>query len=143
MASWTLYDNFVLRQLNGNGVDLDTDTIKAMIVTSAYTPSKASHVFRSSVTNEVTGTGYTAGGIALGTKTVALASGVVKFDADDITILQNAAGFANGRTVVLYKDTGNPATDPLIAYGDMVSDKGNVSGDLTLIMDAAGIITAP
>lgn len=55
--------------LNGE-IDFDTDTIKAMLTTSAYTPNTDTHRYKSSVTNEVTGTGYTAGGVTLASKTV-------------------------------------------------------------------------
>ena len=39
-------------------IDLDTDTFKLMLVTSAYTPTKT-HAKRSDITNEVTA-GYIA-----------------------------------------------------------------------------------
>jgi hypothetical protein len=51
-------------------IDYDTDTIRAMLTTSTYTPNLDTHRYKSSVTNEVVGTGYTAGGVALTTKTV-------------------------------------------------------------------------
>ncbi|MGB8275371.1 MAG: hypothetical protein WCF16_08915, partial [Alphaproteobacteria bacterium] len=65
------------------------------------------------------------------------------FDANDVTWLQSATGFSNARKAVLYKDTGVATTSRLIAYADFAADKGNVAGDLTLQMDAAGIITSP
>ena len=46
-----------------------TDTIKVALVTSAYTVNIDSHSNFSDITNEVSGTGYTAGGATLGTKT--------------------------------------------------------------------------
>jgi hypothetical protein len=46
-----------------------TDTIKAMICTSSYVPDFTTHQFKSSVTNEVVGTGYTARGTTLASKT--------------------------------------------------------------------------
>lgn len=42
-------------------LDFDTVTVKVMLETSSYTPDK-DHDFRDDVTNEVTGTGYSAGG---------------------------------------------------------------------------------
>jgi hypothetical protein len=51
-------------------IDLDTDTIKVLLVTSAYTPDQDAHTKRSDVTNEVSGTGYTAGGATLANKSV-------------------------------------------------------------------------
>lgn len=46
-------------------IDFDTDTIKVMLCTSTYTPDLDAHIYKSSVTNEVSGTGYTAGGATL------------------------------------------------------------------------------
>jgi hypothetical protein len=46
-----------------------SDTIKGALVGSAYTPDFTAHQFFSSITNEVTGTGYTAGGATLASKT--------------------------------------------------------------------------
>ena len=56
--------NSAKRDLLNGSIDLDTDTIKVMLVTSAYVPNQDTHTERSDVTNEVTGTnqGSTAGG---------------------------------------------------------------------------------
>lgn len=66
MASGTgkFYGQAFLSAFNKE-IDLDSDTIKAMLVTNAYTPDQHNHRYKSSVTNEVTGTGYTAGGATL------------------------------------------------------------------------------
>ena len=60
-----IYNSFKRDIMNGS-IDLDTDTIKVMLVTSTYTPNQDTHTKRSDVTNEVSGTGYTAGGATLG-----------------------------------------------------------------------------
>ncbi len=62
-----LYPSSQVDAANGN-LDFDTNDIKVMLVASGYTPS-ASHTKRSDITNEVTGTGYTSGGISLSSKT--------------------------------------------------------------------------
>lgn len=128
------YTKFTLKQYNGSGVDFDTDTIKAALVTSSYTPTQDTDEFFSSVnTYEVSGSGYTAGGSAIANKSVAAAAGVVKFDGDDVVFSENAAGFTNGARVVLYKDTGTASTSPVIAYSDSISPAlNNTSGDVTL-----------
>jgi hypothetical protein len=68
-------------------VDLDTDTIKVMLVTSSYTPNQDTHDFKDDVTNEVAGAGYAAGGATLANETVTADNtdneGVV--DADDVS----------------------------------------------------------
>lgn len=67
----SLIFNNALDNLARGTIDFDTDTFKAMLVTSGYAENKDTHEFRSDVTNEVTGTGYTAGGATV-TVTVTL-----------------------------------------------------------------------
>jgi protoporphyrinogen oxidase len=130
-----IYNNLKTDLLNG-GIDLDTDTIKVMLVTSSYTPS-ASHNFRSSVTNEVSGTGYSAGGEVLANATVSDVAGVGVLDGDDVT-WSNSTITARG--AVIYKDTGNASTDNLIGYVDFVSDQTSSDGSFTIQWNASGII---
>ena len=141
--AWVIYDNMVLLQHNGGAIDFDTDTIKCMLVTDSYTPAKATHDYRADLgATEVSGSGYSAGGEALASKSVALSTAVVTFDAADVTWSQDAGGFADAKYAVLYKNTSSASTDGLIAYADIGSSKGNVAGDLTLEMSASGIFTA-
>ena len=56
-----IYNRFKRDIANGN-IDLDTDTIKVTLVTGAYTPDQDAHDKRDDITNEVSGTGDTAGG---------------------------------------------------------------------------------
>lgn len=68
-VSANLYAN-VFDQAFSGGVNWASDSIKMALLTSAYTPSLSTHVHWSDVSaNEVTGTGYTAGGVALASKT--------------------------------------------------------------------------
>lgn len=60
MAS--LIYNGALENESKGMIDFDTDTFKAMLVTSTYTPDMDLHNFRSDVTNEVVGAGYSLGG---------------------------------------------------------------------------------
>ena len=82
--------------------------------------------------NEVSGTGYSAGGAALTTKTLTISNNVLTYDADDLTFTQNAGGFSNARYAVLYLNTGSAGTSRLVAYNDLVSDRGTVNRDLVL-----------
>src|SRR4051812_40307058 len=81
-------------------------TLKMSIVTASYTPNQNTHDFWDDVSaNEVTGTGYTAGGNACATPTWTGpdGSGLLTFDASDpSTWSQNASGFSNGRRAILY-----------------------------------------
>lgn len=134
-----IYNSFKRDLMNGS-IDLDTDTIKVMLVTSAYTPDQDAHTKRSDVTNEVTGTGYSAGGATLANKSVAVDNtdneGV--FDADDVTW---ATSTITARGAVLYKSRGGAATaDELICYIDFGSDKSSSGGNFTIQWGSEGII---
>ena len=133
-----IYNAFKKNITNGT-IDLDTDTIKVMLVTSSYTPDQDAHEFIDDVTNEVSGGGYTAGGDELTGKTVTQDNtdneGV--FDADDLTW---GSSTITARAGVLYKDTGTPATSPLVCYIDLLEDKVSSSGDFTIQWGAEGIV---
>jgi hypothetical protein len=131
----TLYDNFLLRQVNGSPIDLDSDTIKAIILTASYTPDRAAHAVITDLNlgaNQVSGTNYTAGGITCAGLTLTLVSGEVRWAHNDIVIAQSGSGFSTGRTIVWARDTGTPSTSGLIGYEQLGSDFGNVAGPLTI-----------
>lgn len=142
MATIVKYHTWQEFVLDGTSVvDWDTDTIKVALTTSAYTPDTATHSYFSSVTNEVSGDGYLAGGAVIGNISVSQTGGVTTVDGDDVSWLQEAAGFTNARYAVIYKDTGTPATSLLIGYIDLLSDRGNVNGTLSLQWHVNGIFT--
>ena len=118
-------------------IDFDTDTFNAMLVTSSYTPNKDTHDFRDDVTNEVSGTGYTAGGVAS-------AVTVTKDTANDkVTIQLGAVSWASStitaRGCVYYKSRGGASSaDELVAYADFGSDVSSSGGTFSV---AASTIT--
>lgn len=75
MPTLQLYRNaansFVGGLTAGNAaIDWLSDTMKCMLCTSSYAPNLDTHKFKSDVTNEVTGTGYSAGGATIGSPTI-------------------------------------------------------------------------
>lgn len=142
MATITKYNKFLKNQFDGTAViDFNTDTIKVALVTSTYSPSATTHDFFDDITNEVSGTNYTAGGATIGSLTLTESSGTVTFDGADVTWAQSGSGFSTARYAIIYKSTGTASTSPLIGYIDFTADKGNVSGDLTIQWGAGGIFT--
>jgi hypothetical protein len=122
-------------------IDFNSDTIKVMLCSSAYTPDQDAHAYKSSVTSEVSGTGYTAGGATLVTPTITYtaATNVFKLDANDVSW---ASATITARYAVIYDST--PATDatrPLIAYVDFGADVTATAGTFSITWDAAGIAT--
>lgn len=134
----TLYNSYNKDVIDGNIV-LGSDSFKILLVTNAYTPSSDSDEKRSDVTNEITGGGYPAGGVALSNVTVTRddANDVVRFDADDAVFSALTNTF---RGAVIYKDTGAAATDNLLIYLDFGSDQTSNGGDATINFNANGII---
>lgn len=115
-------------------IDLDSDTFKCMLVTAAYTPDKDAHEFRSDVTGEATGDGYTAGGAAV-TLTV------TRDDANDridVTVSDPSwpSATITARAAVIYKDTGAAGTSPLLSYVDFGSDFSSTNGTFTVTFTA-------
>ena len=143
-----LYDKYREGNFDGNEVNIETpggNGIKAAVVAAGYTVDQNLHDFFNDITNEVTGTGYTAGGNALSTGTVTVSgAGLVTVDlADPAVWSQNAGGFSTGRRVIIYHDTGVSTTSRLIAYSaDFGADKGNVDGDFTVTLNASGLFTS-
>lgn len=136
-AKW--YGQALIKALSKQ-VDWANDSIKVMLCTSTYTPDQDNHVYKDvSVTNEVTGTGYTAGGIALASKTMTYtaATNVIMLDASDLTW---SASTLTARYAVIYDDT--PATNkPLLGYVDFGADQVSSSGNFNIVWDANGIFT--
>ncbi|MGH7605401.1 MAG: hypothetical protein ACRENK_15575 [Gemmatimonadaceae bacterium] len=129
MAS-IIFDSFWDDLQKGN-IDLDTDTFKAMLTTASYAESKGSHLKRSDITDEVTGTGYTAGGSAV----------TFTLTPDLVNNQQNAAysdqAFATStitaRKQVVYKSRGGAASaDELVCVNDFGSDVISSGGTLTI-----------
>lgn len=110
--------------------DLDGQTVKVALVTAGYTYSSTDQYY-SSVSASVVGTPQT-----LGSKT--FTNGV--FDAADVTF--TAVSGSQVVSLVIYIDTGNSATSPLVAFIDTgvtnlpVTPNG---GDIAITWNATGI----
>lgn len=110
-----------------NNIDFDSNSFKAMLVTSSYVPDKDVHDKRDDVTNEVVGTGYTTGGVA---SVVTVTKDIVN---DKVTIQFGAVSWAastiTARGCVYYKSRGGAASaDELVAYNDFGSNVASTGG---------------
>lgn len=126
-----IYNSFKRDIMNGS-IDLDTDTIKMMLVTSAYTPNIDTHTKRSDITNEVVGAGYTSGGVVLANKIVSADNTGNKgvFTCDAISI---PTATITSRGCVIYKSRGGASSaDEIIAYGDFGSDIASTGGTFNI-----------
>lgn len=139
----TLFQPFKLAQNNGvEPIDMDTDDLRIMLLKSTYTPDFVNHAFISSMdANEVAaGTSYTAGGIALAGKTMALVGGNAVLDANDVVIAQDATGFTDAFYVAMYKYNAVNTAARVIALGELGANKSVQGGPLTLNWNVAGIL---
>lgn len=121
-------------------IDYLSDTIKVALCTSSYTPDQDAHDFFDDITNEITGTGYSAGGATLGTKTLTYtgATNAIMFDAADTSWTTSTL---TARYAVIYKSTGTGSTSPLMGYVDFGADVSTTAGTFQITWDSAGILT--
>ncbi len=117
------------------------DTVKVALCTSSYVPDQDAHDYFNDITNEVTGTGYTAGGATLASKTsvYTAATNTLALDAADTT-WSNAT--ITARYAVIYVSTGTASTSALLGYVDFGADVVSTGGPYVITWDAAGILTA-
>ena len=99
---------------------MDSDTIKLILITSAYTPNQGTDQYRSDLgANESSGgSGYTAGGFTLASTALSVSTLTLNWDSADISqaITGGPLAFRYG---VYYKARGGLASaDELIGYVD-------------------------
>lgn len=143
MATFTgkFYGLFLKSALNKE-IDIDSDALKIMLLDDTYTFAQDTHQYKSSVTGEISGTGYTAGGQTLTSVTLTYdgATNTIKFDAADPS--WPTSTLTNVKQAVIYDSTpGTDATRPLIAHLMCDTYLSTTSGTLSITFDAAGIAT--
>lgn len=127
-----IYNSFLDDVFKGN-IDCDTDTFKVMATAVTYSENKDTHTKRSDITNEITGTGYTAGGNSVGALTVTKDTAN---DRNELTLPGTtwpSSTLSGVRKFVYYKSRGGAATaDELVACIDNGSDVATTAATLTL-----------
>ncbi|NNF96130.1 MAG: hypothetical protein HKM94_04285 [Halobacteria archaeon] len=138
----TVYNRFKLGCLQA-AYDLQEagDDVQVGLVTSSYTLNGDTHLDWADITNELSGTGYTAGGADIANQTTTQDDtddeGV--FDGDNVTWTGINAGTA--AAAITYQNTGTAATSLLIGYHDSggfpITTNG---GNLTIQWSSEGIV---
>ena len=129
-----------LTQVTNFQIDFDDTTagrFKCMLVQSGYTPNFDTDSVFGDVSNEVTGTGYTAGGEALTGMTFAISGGTITWDAGDVT--WTSSTITNAAAAVIYNTS--EANKPLIAYVDFGGNFSTTSGTFQIVWNASGVFT--
>jgi len=127
----TLY-GLGIEKIAEQSIDWINDTIEIALCTNSYTPLQDTHEFFDDITNEVVGTGYTAFGETLGTKTITYDAGSneVRFDAADVTW---SSSTITARYAIIYKNVSDTAaSSPLIGWIDFDGDEVSTNGDFTI-----------
>jgi hypothetical protein len=128
-------------KIHNGTILLESHAIKAVLLDSSHTPDQANHDEYADISaDEVSdsGTGYTAGGVALSGVTVTKSGAVTTLDATDYTFASLTSGAAF-RYVALIDD--DVAGDPLICLLDPGSEQIPDGGSVILEWNTSGIIT--
>jgi hypothetical protein len=134
------YGNAFVAAFNGE-IDFDSGDVKVALLEDAHTPNLDAHnYFDDVVADEVSGTGYTAGGQVLGTPSVTYNTGTntLVLDGDNASWGSSTISAAYA---VVYLDTGVDATSPLIGLVDFETIISSTDGTFSVNWDAAGIAT--
>ena len=131
MAFSLTYTSFYYDTCTG-AIDHDTDPFKMLLVTSSYTAAKT-HDRRNDITNEVSGTGYTAGGNAC-TPTVAQDNTNSRVTID-FTVTSWTSSTITARGGVIYKSRGGASSaDELVCYLDFGDDVSSSAGTFAVLV---------
>lgn len=145
MASFVY--NTAAQEIANSTIDLDTNTLKVMLVTSSYVANRDDLVVdaggaNDAVDHEISVTGYTAGWGGAGRKTAVVTTGVdntndrAEVYIADLTWTSLGAGATIAAAILIKEGGANDTTSRLIAYFDL-TDTATNGGDITLDFDAA------
>ena len=120
-----VYNIFKEKMLTG-AIDLDVDTIKCALVTASYTPDRSNHHAWNDISNEVSGTGYAAGGKIVTLRPV-VSYWYLEVSMDEL--IWPDSTITNMRGAVFYKSVSDASQSWLICYIDTLTDKSSQNSD--------------
>jgi hypothetical protein len=128
----------IFKQKAMSGINYDTTTLAVMLVTD-YTVNGTAHSTSTDVSAaEVSGTGYTAGGLAVaGTVTLDTADDEGVLDLADATW---ASSTISAEGAIVYITSGASTTDFLVCWIDFGSAKSSSNGNFTIQWSTEGVI---
>ena len=145
-GNWIPYTITMTDVAVSGGIDLDSDTIVCVLLGTGYTPGRTTHSTWADISaQEITGTGYTTGGVALANKANTHSGGTGTWDADDVSW---STATITAKYAVLVRRAGGSLVsgDLLIAYCDLNTASGSATvsstgATFTVAMNASGILT--
>lgn len=109
--------------------DMDTDTFKMALYTSSATLDATTTAY--SATDEVSGTGYTAGGATMSGAAISSSGTTAFVDFSDVTW---ATATITARGALIYNSSKSNAAVAVLDFG---ADKTSTAGDFVVIMPTA------
>ena len=141
MATFTLFDEYIKYQLDGT-IDLDTHAFKAVL--SNVAPVATTGTVLTDITQIAAGNGYTTGGVALASVTLAetgAGTGIWQWTAADFSWTASGGSIAAFQYVIIYDDTPTSPADPLVGYLDYGTSITITNGNtFTADISASGIV---
>lgn len=130
-------DQWDLTQL---GVDLDAEDLKIALYTDTEVPDYSTETAYA-VTNEVSGTGWAAGGVVLTTTAVDESpTGTMRWDAADVS--ETGTTLVDSFGAKIYDDTNVTTPDALVVGIDFpAGDYSTNNGTLAITFDTTGVFT--
>lgn len=123
---------------NTIAVDLGSETnIKCALISNSATPNFDTHDYWGDLSaNEVSGTGWSAGGVVLTSTALSASSGTLLFDAADVS--QSSTTLTNARAAVIYDDSvATPTADAMICLVNFGADYSTVAGTFAITWSSA------
>lgn len=116
-------------------LDVTSTACKVAMYTNTLTPNFDADPSSYATTNEVSGTGYTAGGIVIASPTLVGSSGNLTFDIADSSWATST--ITNARGAIIYADGLTPKANVCaITFG---ADFSTVAGTFTISWNASGV----
>lgn len=140
MADSIAIYNQYMKSLQNKEINWNTDTFKLMLCDASYTPNQGTHQYKSSVTGEVSGGGYVAGGIALTGVTLTYDSANKRYTVSADPVQWSGVTIPVAATAVLYDSTpSTDATRPLVLYVTLNPTRSPENGNLGFTWNPSGI----
>lgn len=143
VSSSGLFINTFKKCFDGTDLVLDwvNDTVKCALFTNSITPNfstDASYNVSPYNANQVSGTGYTTGGVTMAGKTLTESpTGSLMFDGNDVQ--WSGATFSGARAALIWDDTQTSPVDAVVCLVNLNADYGVTAGTFTIQWATTGI----
>lgn len=136
-ASGLFFLTFEKMLNNGAALNLEAEDTKIAMITNSATPNFDTHDFWNDLSgNEVSGSGYSAGGVALTSTEITVSSGTLVYDAADSSWTSSTISSARA-AVQQCAAVGNE----LVVLVNFGADYATTNGTFTIQWNASGIFT--